>query len=116
MLDGAAVLDGDGVVDPRRLIRGRRVFIGAAVVVVVVVVVVVSATVVVVGASVSGVSISDVLGEFSKEDIWTASTVVGSGLLVSSVGTVVERILGRGVSVGSSVGRSVERDRTIDVY
>lgn len=120
--DGAAVL-GDGVVEPRRLIRVRRVgrlgVTGVVVVVVVVVVVgvVVSTTVVGAGDSVSVVSISSEFGELSNEDIWTDRTVVGSGLLVSSVATVVERTLCTGASeLGSSVGREVERDRTIEVY
>lgn len=122
VLDGAAVL-ADGVVEPRRLSRVRRVGTlgGAGVVVVVVVVVVVgvvvSTTVVGAGDSVSGVSVSSELGELSKEDICTERTVVGSGLLVSSVATVVERTLSTGASeLGSSVGREVERERTIEVY
>lgn len=67
---------------------------GAEVVVVVAVVVASVAS----AAVVSGVSTSEALGEFSKEDIWTASTVVGSG---------VER---------SSGVRVEGRARTIEVY
>lgn len=88
------------VVEPRRLRMVRRVgaLDGASVVVVVVVVVVL---VVVVAASVISSSAGEVsssssaeLAEFRREDIWTARTVVGSGLFGSSiVASVVDRAL-----------------------